>query len=370
LAKLSANQQCGVCPITTRWIAKKAPSHRGISMKNFYQQSPEEQARCLMSVAKAALGTWNIPEDARIELIKHRENAVFRIVDDGNKYAMRVHRADYHTDAELDSELKWITAINSDDLRTPQVIPTSRGDNFARIKVDEIPEERQVDLLEWFEGEPIATIEAGVTDVSSVTNTFFTVGQLMATTHNHSESWELPEGFVRHAWDEDGILGGEPFWGRYWELPGLDHEQRTRLVAVKDKATSELIDFGKSSDRYGLIHADFLPENLLRSDQDICLIDFDDAGFGWHLFDLATTLFFHLGESYFDDACDALIEGYCTRRALPDEHLGLLPTFFLLRGLTYLGWAYTRSETETAKEMTPMMIEAVDEMAKDYLSGS
>ncbi len=336
-------------------------------MTNFYQKTPSEQAECLHVLAREALKSWNLTADADLRLIKHRENAVFSVTDGDARFALRIHRADYHTDAELRSELQWIAAINSSALRTPQVIPTTDGNSFVRVKADDVPEERQVDLLEWFDGEPIATVEAGVTDVSTVKETFFLVGQLMATTHTHSERWPLPDGFVRHAWDEDGILGDAPFWGAYWELTALTDEQRARLAQVKQKATKQLTEFGKGSDRYGLIHADFLAENLLKNEDGICLIDFDDAGFGWHLFDIATTLFFHLGESYFDDASGALLEGYRSRRDLPDEHLELLPLFFLLRGITYLGWAHTRSETATAQEMTPTIIAAVDEMAREFL---
>jgi len=35
----------------------------------------------------------------------------------------------------------------------------------------------------------------------------------------------------------------------------------------------------------------------------------------------------------------------------------------------HFGWAHTRSETRTAQEMAPVIVEAVDEMAKEYLSG-
>jgi Ser/Thr protein kinase RdoA (MazF antagonist) len=119
-----------------------------------------------------------------------------------------------------------------------------------------------------------------------------------------------------------------------------------------------------------LIHADFLHENLLANDDGICLIDFDDAGFGWHLFDVATTLFFHLGEDYFDDAFATLIDGYRTKRTLSDEHLARLPLFFALRGTTYLGWTHTRSETETAQSLKPMIIAAVEELLDVYLDGS
>jgi Ser/Thr protein kinase RdoA (MazF antagonist) len=339
-------------------------------MDDFYAVTPEEQAKRLTVLARNALDTWGISKDAAVDLIKHRENAVFSVTDGDDRYALRIHRAGYHTDAELASELQWIQALDGDGLRTPQVIATVDGATMAHVSADNVPEARQVDVLEWFDGAPIATIEEGLADSSLVKETFFTLGKLMATVHNQSEAWTPPDGFTRHAWDEDGLLGPDPFWGRYWELDGLSDELLGKLAVAKTKALADLAEFGKTPDRYGLIHADFLHENLLANDDGICLIDFDDAGFGWHLFDVATTLFFHLGEDYFDDAFATLIDGYRTKRTLSDEHLARLPLFFALRGTTYLGWTHTRSETETAQSLKPMIIAAVEELLDVYLDGS
>ena len=46
----------------------------------------------------------------------------------------------------------------------------------------------------------------------------------------------------------------------------------------------------------------------------------------------------------------------------------LVPLFFLARGLTYVAWVHTRHETETAKELTPMLLTAACELAEEYLS--
>ena len=71
----------------------------------------------------------------------------------------------------------------------------------------------------------------------------------------------------------------------------------------------------------------FAPENVMVDGGSLRLIDFDDAGFGWHLFGLVTALFFLCDEDYFDSAEAALIEGYRKHRSLTDEDLELLPLF-------------------------------------------
>ncbi|MDH3439501.1 MAG: phosphotransferase, partial [Gammaproteobacteria bacterium] len=111
----------------------------------------------------------------------------------------------------------------------------------------------------------------------------------------------------------------------------------------------------------------FAAENIMVDEDGVRLIDFDDAGFGWHLFELVTALIFIRGEDYFDRAEQALIEGYRKHRSLTDMDLELLPLFYLARSTTYVGWVHTRSETETARELTPLIVGMTCELAEDYL---
>jgi Ser/Thr protein kinase RdoA (MazF antagonist) len=117
-----------------------------------------------------------------------------------------------------------------------------------------------------------------------------------------------------------------------------------------------------------MIHADFAPENLLIDKNGVLLIDFDDAGFGWHLFEIATSLYFIRGEPFFEAAQEAIIKGYRSHRQLTDELLQHMPLITLSRGTTYVGWVHTRHETETAREMTPIILEMACEAAENYLS--
>jgi Ser/Thr protein kinase RdoA (MazF antagonist) len=117
-----------------------------------------------------------------------------------------------------------------------------------------------------------------------------------------------------------------------------------------------------------LIHADLVPENILVDGDSLQVIDFDDAGYGWHLFEIATSLYFIRRDSIYVQAREAVIEGYRQQRMLPDEHLELLPMFLAARGTTYLGWVHTRAGEPAAAEMTPALIEMATAAAEDYLS--
>ena len=338
-------------------------------MSNFYDLNDAQQVERLLDLAHAALKNWGI-EGATIELLKHRENSVFSVTTTtGERFALRIHRYQYHSDDALRSELQWMTAINDAGVSTPQAVPTREGNLFKVVQVDAVPEPRQCDLLTWVEGEPLGAIEEDREETTKeLSAKYEVVGEMAALVHNQAAEWELPPGFQRHSWDVEGLVGENPFWGRFLELPALSDEQRELLQRARERVAEVLTEFGQGSDRYSMIHADFLPENLMVKGDDIQLIDFDDSGFGWHLFEFATSLFFDLGEDHFDEVFAAMVRGYRKHRDLPDAHLELMPVFFMARAFTYLGWAHTRSETDTAQEMAPVVISGACELAESLLA--
>ena len=94
---------------------------------------------------------------------------------------------------------------------------------------------------------------------------------------------------------------------------------------------------------HGLIHADLVAGNVMTDGPNLTLIDFDDGGYGFRLFEIATALLKHTDAPDYPILSDALIEGYTTERALD---LAQLDLFIALRAATYVGWNITRmSET-------------------------
>ncbi|UTW01872.1 phosphotransferase [Amphritea atlantica] len=340
-------------------------------MNRFYEISPAQQCERLQQLAQKALCHWQL--DARsIELIKYRENAVFEVVTTaGVRYALRMHRPGYHSDTALRSELQWMEALNNVGVLVPEVIPTAAGELLITEALDSIPEPRQIDLFAWIEGEQLGSVEHGLGDnAAQISALYFAIGETAGRLHNQSGDWQLPEGFERHAWDCDGLVGEQPFWGRFWELELLTVEQKALIIEVREKIRLRLQQLDKSSQNYSLIHADFVPENLMADGAGVRLLDFDDAGFGWHMFELATALYFIIEEECYDIAKQALFDGYRQQRNLSEADQGLLELFLTARGFTYLGWIRSRQETKTAQELAPELIRMACQQAKRFLSQS
>jgi Ser/Thr protein kinase RdoA (MazF antagonist) len=332
------------------------------------EMTPEAQRQLFHALATAACARWPF-EVARLEPLKVRENAVFAAhLHDGTRVVVRVHRLGYHNDAELHSEQIWMAALQAARIAAPRPIASRTGRPFELVAAD-AGQPRQVDVFEWVDGRQLGSVENGLSDSGdSIEATYASIGEIAARIHNQASAWELPAGFCRHAWDAAGLAGEQPFWGRFWELEALSASQRQLFLRVKDSVFADLTAFGTGPDRYSMIHADLVPENVLTTCDGLQIIDFDDAGFGWHLFELATSLYFIRREPYYSQALQGLVAGYSRERLLPESHLKLLPLFLAARGTTYLGWVHTRKAEPVAQELTPMLIGLAESAAEDYLN--
>ena len=328
--------------------------------------SHDEQA--FRQVALLALPHWDL-QPTCVSLIKMRENAVFRIDCEGeHKVVLRVHRHGYHSDAALRSECEWMDALGREGIRVPRVVRSRRGRTFEVVRAPANAVGHCVDVIEWIGGQQLGSLEEGVDGGDAeITRKYLIVGETMARMHNQSSRWQPGEGFARHSWCEEGLVGEQPLWGRFWELEVLSLPQRRLLAEARHAIRHDLVAMGRASDSYGLIHADLVPENFLVEDDDVRVIDFDDAGYGWHLFDVATSLYFLKPQPYFEVAKRALVEGYRRRRSLSDGALTRLPLFLAARATTYLGWVHERKATPTAKELTPFLVQLACTVSDDYL---
>jgi Ser/Thr protein kinase RdoA (MazF antagonist) len=319
----------------------------------------------LAELARNALPSFGLSHDLALEVVNERENVVFRADADDGSYAVRVHRAGYHRDAELRSHAAWARALAADGVvATAPVVPTVDGDVVAHGRHPALPGERQVTVLRWVDGTLLS--DTGGSD----TAVYRRVGELMARLHQHAATWARPPDFDVLAWDVDGLLGAQPAWGRFWDAAALDEQGRSLLRRFRDHARAELEALGRDPERFGLVHGDFLPENLLLdADGGITLLDFDDCGEGWLLFDIATALFVPSIDESYPEVRDAFVAGYRRVAPLPDAEVERLPLFLALRAATYVGWMDTRAETRFAQEMGPIVNAGALELIADFLDG-
>ncbi|WP_170328680.1 phosphotransferase enzyme family protein [Ruegeria arenilitoris] len=306
-------------------------------------------------IVEKALTLWGM-NDAEWSLVAARENHVYRVQTDTRNFALRLHRQGMHSDAALRSELLWIAELGTNGVGVPTPVPATDGSYLHLL--DGV----QVDMLDWLPGRPLGSTGTGI-DHDDRTGIFRTLGREMAKLHEVSDAWTRPDEFARWSWDRAGLLGDAPLWGRFWENPTLSDEDRALLTAFRKAANSHLQEIENQLD-YGLIHADLVRENVMVQGDKLWLIDFDDAGFGFRLFDIATTLLKNLREPDYGALQVALLEGYRIERVLDTEHLDL---FMALRAVTYVGWISSRMDEDGSQVRNTRFIETARELLKHYL---
>ena len=306
------------------------------------------------TIAKAS-ALWGF-QDAPATLIAQRENRVYRVDAATGRFALRLHRPGLRTSKELWSELQWTRALSDAGVRVPEPVPSREGAYLHAI--DGI----DVDVQRWIDGAPLGRSGEALA-LADTDGTFHSVGREMARLHAASDAWTAPPDFVRPAWDRTGLLGGAPLWDRFWDNPTLSDADRRLFVQTREAANRHLAGIESMLD-FGLIHADMLRENLMFGPAGLHIIDFDDSGFGFRLFDLATALVKNMDEPDYATIRAALLAGYGEVR---DIDLTELDFFILLRALTYVGWVMSRMSEPGSEERNRRFIALARRLATRYL---
>jgi Ser/Thr protein kinase RdoA (MazF antagonist) len=354
----------------------------------------------LAAAARLALPRFAIAAAAPVALIHHRENAVFRIDDpaDGSQWAMRVHRDGYRTSEEIRSELGWMDALREAGVPTPRARLGIDGDPLQLVTPPGGGPALQVDVLAWVEGRSLAAGGEGgaayagrVGDGQCERNeepagspgdeehqgdawldmreVHRLVGRTSALIQQHGRAWTPPAGFTRPVWDVEALIGPHALWGDYADLVVLTADQLALMHRAAERVRRRLDAFGCAPDRFGLTHGDLMPDNILVAGGVPHVIDFDDAGYGWYLYDLATLLADKVADPAFAEVRDAWIEGYRIVAPLPDAHLEELDVLVMARLLLGLGWMHTRRETAMARDFTPLVVALACVQAEKLLGG-
>ncbi|SEK03531.1 Ser/Thr protein kinase RdoA involved in Cpx stress response, MazF antagonist [Cribrihabitans marinus] len=317
----------------------------------------------LHRLARSSLHLWAVPDGADIRLINVSENVTFLVeAPDGFRAVLRAHREDYHSRRAIDSELAWLRALDADGaVPTPRVYAGRDGRAIQTGRTPGLERPRFMVLFHFIEGH--APDEDG-----DLTPGFEELGALAARCHQHVLRWPRPEGFERLTWDTEAVFGPAPTWGDWRDAPNLDGDMRVVLERVERVVRARLDRFGKAPDRYNLIHADMRLANLLVGPAGTRVIDFDDCGMGWFLYDFAAAISFIEDDPRIPALKSAWLRGYRTVRALSPEEEAEIDTFVMLRRMALLAWIGSHIEAPEPQQMAPTFAAGTAELGRAYLA--
>ena len=272
------------------------------------------------------------------KLIKHRENAVFGVILKNNiKAALRLHRPGYKDIAEIKSEMWWTRALAKKGFPVPCPVASHKGEDVIQVSSDLV-----ATMIEWVEGEPIGDAKIPIKGLGK--KIYYELGVLLADLHNLTEDLSFPDWFKRPLWDIDGLLGETPNWGRFWESSGLTAEEKYIFQLTRNKAKLVLEKYKYDGAETLLLHGDAIRENVFNGPNGLTLIDFDDCGYGFPIYDLATATIQSIEDKHYQNRCDAILNGYGKDRLLTHADFELFPTFSMLRVLATSSWIIPRAK--------------------------
>jgi Ser/Thr protein kinase RdoA (MazF antagonist) len=319
----------------------------------------------LRRLGRKALAGYGV-QDARLRLLRHEHNTSFRVDARGGPYVLRINRPQVHTPATVLSETAWLRALRLDTgLDVPEPVASVDGSFVVVADDPALPEPHLCVLLRWIDGKHVNR-RLSATHARRL-------GILQAQLHEHGVAWAPPAGFARPRVDTltDASKAASVSGSAEAAHPGIhptpeDGERALQLVeelvSTADAAAFERgLEIVRGATRqlreegagFGLVHGDLHYENVLFHGSETRVIDFDDCGWGFHLYDLAVALWEVEERPGYQELRDALLEAYSVRRPLPDDHARHLRALVLLRQLQVVVWVLESREHPTFRGWWP-----------------
>lgn len=332
-------------------------------MTDFNTLSHEHQLAVLQELAQETLKRYVLPGGCSAQLVNLSENATYRVgAPDGRCWALRIHRAGYQSKQAIASELAWVVDLRRQGVAiTPSPVAGCDGALIQDAAHPRLARPRHAVLFGWEAG-----AEPGIGD--DLAGSFEVLGGTAARMHIHARQWQRPSWFTRHSWTFDTALGDErPHWGRWRDGIGMDREKQALFQRTVDLIARRLAAYGMGAERFGLIHADLRLANLLVDGSTLKVIDFDDCGFSWYMYDAATPVSFYEHEPQVSDLIGHWKAGYRKVLPLSKEDEAEIPTFVMLRRILLVAWIASHIEAEFPKSLGAGYTEGSLALCEDYI---
>jgi Ser/Thr protein kinase RdoA (MazF antagonist) len=248
---------------------------------------------------------------------------------------LRCHRPGYRAPDETRSELLFLRALpDLPELAVPRPVATHDGELLVLIPVMGKAAQPTIhcDLLAYLDGS-VYRPGNGLGRRRAQR-----LGVALGTLHRQAETFVPPPGFRLPAWDAEGMFtASSPF--RPGPLDEIFKADDRRLFEELAMAVRDVFQqLGQKTNESGIIHADFILGNCQWQGRTVQILDFDDCGWRYFLYDLAPLLGNFADYPQGRALRRAFLEGYRTVRPLPAVHEQYLDLLIAARHATSCLW--------------------------------
>lgn len=273
---------------------------------------------------------------AKLRFVSDTGNVIFQAKTAEKSYSVRIYPDPFKTAPEILGELYWLLDLKQNtDLIIPEPLATAADQLVQEITIPGTIQPIQVVIFHWLPGDIIGP--------TLMPETARQIGQLMASLHNHAATFQLPADSFRDTtdWRGMGHFATNLSSDQLVRIEGFLSQPQLELCEKAANLAAATINKADDWEDFGLIHNDMHTQNCLLHEGKIGIIDFDDCQFAPFTCDMAITI------SSFDSLpgqeilLDAFLQGYSTKRHLPQNCVEEIAAFRAERRLRLIRWVST-----------------------------
>ncbi|PIS10768.1 MAG: hypothetical protein COT73_07585 [Bdellovibrio sp. CG10_big_fil_rev_8_21_14_0_10_47_8] len=302
------------------------------------------------------------PIEGEVRFHRRVANFVYMTSLNGEEVVLRLTEPSHRKLPEIESELHWMSYLQSHGMKVAGPIRSSDGSLVVEISGET---NYYAAIFQKAHGSSLA-------DNKVLNNqTIMTWGQYLGKMHRLTKDYIPPATIQRRQnWDVDESLT--------MALRSLDRQDD-----LPYRRLNELMEWMKSlprdKDCYGLIHCDLHRGNFFIKNDEMTAFDFDDACYQWFSYDIVppvNSINRNLSEgnhsSEKEKALQSFLKGYCRENQLEQVWIDRISIFDKYRAALLYHWAKTCVKENVfgpegiqwVKEKSPKLILAIQDPLK------
>lgn len=314
----------------------------------------QDETTAWLNLARRAVADHIGLSDARISWMGHTHNATFLVETNTTKVVLSLfkHGADFD---RLVSQWEYLRALKlSTSLRVSTYIKF--------LSVYDEPQHREIQgiLRDYLPGEPLPPESINTVNMK-------TIADFLATLHDFSERYIPPPNFNLPRLDWNGLFGENGVYPLHNIQAVFSQDQQAIMAAGARVVAAAMQSLGDDSQHFGLIHGDLLSKNILFHEGQVAALDFEYAGWGYYLYDLAPLLWQLKTRDDYQQLADALWLHYTALRPHAQPFAHLLETFIAARQIASMRWLAGNLDHPAIREHAPGLIQQRTKELYDFL---
>ena len=318
-----------------------------------YEEMPrEDQITLLEEFAHDVLLQYGISAKSLL-CINHAFNTTFKLITvDDKTFAMRINTNSKKWPEHVWAEVQWMQKIaNEGEVQVPVPVPNLQGEFFSNHYFFYDGGNLNIVLTNWIEGEVIKE--------RPTENQLFELGKSMAFLHQSGKTW-VAQGYANFKEIDTPLMVERA--NLFTEVDQQVSAELYEMLRDVNLEAVKVLESLRARSAPQLIHADLHFGNIIVHEDTISILDFDDAGMGFPLQDLANAIFY-LRADY--DKEEHLIAGYMSVAPLPKYQAFELEALIASQALTQLSSRFADSTAENMASL-PQYLEVIEEQLNTY----